>query len=109
MPNTYSHVLKTPFFVLKNTIVFLFEKPINTIGIICKRVVNQVKIKLLRFIFQARGGELSMARLFNVKLSTSATREVMVVAETPEEAQAKVQPQEGEAVVEVSDQGEVVA
>ena len=50
-----------------------------------------------------------MAHLFTVKLSTQATREVKVVAETPEEAQAKVTPNEGEAVVETVDDGEVVA
>lgn len=50
-----------------------------------------------------------MSHLFNVKLTTAATRDVKVVADTAEEAQAKVQPAEGEAVVEIVDEGEVIS
>jgi hypothetical protein len=50
-----------------------------------------------------------MAHLFVVKVATQATKDVKVVAETPEEAQAKVAPAEGETIVEVVDDGEVVA
>lgn len=50
-----------------------------------------------------------MPRLFNVKLTTQSLRDVKVVAETAEEAQAKVQPVEGETIVEVADEGEVIS
>lgn len=50
-----------------------------------------------------------MAHIFNVKLSTQATRDVKVLAETAEEAQGKAPVQEGETVVEVTDEGEVVS
>lgn len=50
-----------------------------------------------------------MAKLFTVKVQTQAVKEVKVVGETPEEAQAKVPVTEGETVVEVVDEGEVVS
>ncbi len=48
-----------------------------------------------------------MPHLFKVILQTQAKREVNVVSETPEEAQTKVTVAEGEAIVEVQDNGEV--
>lgn len=48
-----------------------------------------------------------MAKLFTVSVTTSATREVKVVAETAEEAQGKVTLSEGETVVNVAEDGEV--
>lgn len=48
-----------------------------------------------------------MPKLFSVSVATSASREVKVVAETPEEAQAKVALSEGESVTGVTEQGEV--
>lgn len=50
-----------------------------------------------------------MAKLYKVKVTTQGVREVNVIAETPEEATAKVTVAEGETVVEATDQGEVVA
>lgn len=50
-----------------------------------------------------------MAHLFQVVVTTSASRRVNVSAETPEEAQGKVTLEEGESVVEVVDGGEIVA
>lgn len=50
-----------------------------------------------------------MAKLFKVSVATAGSRQLNVVAETPEEAQAKVALAEGETVTSVEDQGEVVA
>ena len=48
-----------------------------------------------------------MPKLYTVAVATSASREVRVVAGTPEEAQAKVTLSEGETVTGVTDQGDV--
>lgn len=48
-----------------------------------------------------------MSKLYTVSIATSANRSVKVVAETPEEAQAKVTLAEGETVSGVTDDGEV--
>lgn len=48
-----------------------------------------------------------MPKLFAVTVATQAARELKVVAETPEEAQAKVALSEGEAVTQVADLGDV--
>lgn len=48
-----------------------------------------------------------MANLYRVVVSTNAQKEVRVVANSAEEAQSKVALAEGEAVVQVADEGEV--
>lgn len=48
-----------------------------------------------------------MAHLFEIVVTTGAERVVKVVAETQEDATAKVGLTEGEAVTAVNDQGEV--
>lgn len=50
-----------------------------------------------------------MAKLFKVTVATSGRKEVNVVAESAEEAQAKVVLAEGESVVSNEEVGEVVA
>ncbi len=50
-----------------------------------------------------------MSKLFIVKVAAKAAKEVNVLAETPEEAQAKVQLAEGEVVESVEEKGDVVA
>jgi len=50
-----------------------------------------------------------MANLYKLVVKTSADKEVKVVANSPEEAQAKLTLAEGEVVASVEDQGEVLA
>ena len=54
---------------------------------------------------------IHLANLYVATLNTTSTREVNVVAETQEEAQAKseAQAQEGETVAQVVDKGTVVS
>lgn len=49
-----------------------------------------------------------MAKLFIVAVQTTQPVEKYVVAETPEEAQAKVQLTEGEAIASVQEKGDVI-
>lgn len=49
-----------------------------------------------------------MANLYKVSVTTSASRNVSVVANSPEEAQSKVTLTDGEVVATVEDQGEVL-
>lgn len=49
-----------------------------------------------------------MANLYRVVIKTSADRTVQVAANSPEEAQAKAAPVEGEVVASVEDLGEVL-
>lgn len=48
-----------------------------------------------------------MANLYVVTVTVGSTKEVRVVANSPEEAQSKVTLGEGETVSSVTDQGEV--
>ncbi len=48
-----------------------------------------------------------MANLFKIIVKTGSEKEVKVVANSPEEAQAKVVLAEGETVASVEDEGEV--
>lgn len=48
-----------------------------------------------------------MANLYNVVLSVGSERLVQVVADSPEQAQEKVVPNEGETVKSVEDRGAV--
>lgn len=56
-------------------------------------------------------GDKKMAKLYVATIATQSTREVNVLSDTPEEAQAKSEAQlkEGETLQGVVDKGDVVA